>query len=233
MTDEADGARGVVIEDYSGDERDGETVERPRSVPIVEEPDDDGAQPGAPSSDGTDDEDDFDAVFEPRKRPRNGRCGGLLSSLLGGFDFDFGFGDDDDLLGGGVSQSFSSSTVMTTGPDGKPRVRSRTSTARRVGSRVAEVRDTKRDSATGVERVRLTRKIGAKTRTVEKCRVNGGAVTTRESLRGIPDTPAERDAFDREFSSALGAQHTPQIQDAPRRSKNTKKPRVVCHDEKI
>lgn len=116
--------------------------------------------------------------------------------------------------GRGVYECYSSSSVLSTGADGKTRVRETTATTRRLGHGVAETQRSVRDTGTGVERLTLRRRLGTRERTVEQARGTDGAVHTRETLRGV--AAEETDAFDRAFvSAAARAAGTAALADSP------------------
>ena len=116
--------------------------------------------------------------------------------------------------GRGVYECYSSSSVLSTGADGKTRVRETTATTRRLGHGVAETQRSVRDTGTGVERLTLRRRLGTRERTVEQARGTDGAVHTRETLRGV--AAGETDAFDRAFvSAAARAAGTAALADSP------------------
>lgn len=109
--------------------------------------------------------------------------------------------------GGGVYECYSSSSVVSTGADGKTRVRETTAATRRLGHGVAETQRSVRDSGTGVARLTLQRRLGTRARTVEQARGRDGAVHTRETLHGV--APRDAAAFDRAFVAAAARADAP------------------------
>ena len=151
--------------------------------------------------------------------------GGMLGMLGGGFGMfgDFGMmggkkkkgskkGSDD-----GVYQCFSSSSCITTGADGRTRVRETTSSTRKVGNKLSETQKSIRDTGTGLEKMTLKRSIGDKQRTVVKSRIGDGEVETKETLKGIKDD--EKDDFDKNFVTEATKRLGTAIEDEPSRKK--------------
>ena len=97
---------------------------------------------------------------------------GFGGGLSGFFDFpDFPFSNDADSEGGdsGMHNIVEESTEQV------------------YHNGVMEQTETHRDSRNGVERVRVTRRVGDKEKTIEQKRVKDGKITTTEKSKGLKD----------------------------------------------
>lgn len=226
---------GVRIEEIAEEDVESVPVSRTASAPIVQEPDDEeeestskptveeddeeqegsGSESDNDESDGDesyeeddDDDDDDDDFFG---------FGSDMMSMLDGFGLFGKRGRGAEKTkkmararrgpGGGVYECYSSSSVVSTGADGKTRVRETTAATRRLGHGVAETQRSVRDSGTGVARLTLQRRLGTRARTVEQARGRDGAVHTRETLHGV--APRDAAAFDRAFVAAAARADAP------------------------
>ena len=209
--------------DAGGDQCQGDSKSSPQ--PRVEEPkeetsakdqddvvidDDDSDDDDCDDDFGFDDADVFGGslfdmlggVTGKRKKSKKGSRSSLFDGFMEGFEFpDALFEGREGGVGSkrkkGNFESYSYSSSVSVGPDGKQHVREQTSQTRSAGGRLSETQKTLRDSDDGLEKMTLERTIGGKKRTVEKKRVNGGDVETKEKLVGI--TEEEKEEFDKRF----------------------------------
>lgn len=125
------------------------------------------------------------------------------------FSFEDSDDDDDDVNGNffnmqfddfnnenanGTYQCFSSSSssTITYDKNGNPHIREKTSSSKSLNGNVEEKTNTLRDSDLGIEKINLERRIGAKSKKIEKVRVNGGAIESSESVKGMTQEEARK-----------------------------------------
>jgi len=100
--------------------------------------------------------------------------------------------------------SYSSSTVYSSGSNGRPAVVVEKTRSSRIGPNgVAESQESLRDSRSGVERLTIERKLNDKARKLTKQRNHEGIIETTESLENLDEDEAS--LFDDEWCRA--AQH--------------------------
>ena len=76
---------------------------------------------------------------------------------------------------------------------------------------VEEEEQTERDTATGVERIELRRRLGEQERVIEQQRVAGGDIQTHEQLHGVdPSHVSDFDSEWRRRASSVVEQTAPQ-----------------------
>ena len=92
---------------------------------------------------------------------------------------------------------------MSYDKDGKPHIKETTTTTKNLNGVVEEKTRTLRDSDTGVEKINLKRRIGDKSKKVEKVRVGGGAIESSESTKGM--TADEAATFDKDWKEATAS----------------------------
>ena len=143
-------------------------------------------------------EDDFDMMGMGSFFGRHGESS--LSSMFPSFESRFGnFGENDfgpNNAGSSTMVSYSSYSSSSTG-GGEPVVVKKSFYESRVGSDVAERRETFSDSRTGTEGVSVSRRIADRERIVSKVRDRNGTEKTVDTLRNIDENTKED--FDRDW----------------------------------
>ena len=195
--------------------------------PIIEEPDDNSTS--EPSKKKSKSKKKHSSSSTSLKSKKKGSKKGFMPSMFGGLfgsdngfpgfpgfgDFDdFGYfddfddfpdfgGDEDDSDGGnGGYQCYtsSSSSTVTYDENGVPHIKEKTSSTKSLNGKVEEKTNTLRDSDLGIEKINLERRIGDKSKKIEKVRRNGGAIESKESVKGM--TSEEAAAFENDWEKA-------------------------------
>lgn len=228
-------------------EEEKEEKEKESNHPIIEEPDDDSTnepskkKPKNKKKQSSSSSSSSKTLKAKKRGSKNtfmssmfGDFFGFDDDLFGGFpDFgDFGsFGnfpefddDDDDVSGNGGYQCYStsSSSTVTYDQDGVPHIKEKTSSLKSLNGKVEEKTNTLRDSDLGIEKINLERRIGGKSKKIEKVRKNGGAIESKESVKGM--TSEEAAAFEEDWEKA-----TNKPKGLLKNKKSSKKPKLIMN----
>lgn len=225
-------------------EEEEEKEEKESNHPIIEEPDDDSTNEPSKKKPKNKKKQSSSSSSSSKtlKAKKRGSKNTFMSSMFGdffGFDDDLfggfpdfgGFGDfpefdddDDDVSGNGGYQCYStsSSSTVTYDQDGVPHIKEKTSSLKSLNGKVEEKTNTLRDSDLGIEKINLERRIGGKSKKIEKVRKNGGAIESKESVKGM--TSEEAAAFEEDWEKA-----TNKPKGLLKNKKSSKKPKLIMN----